>query len=80
VEEEMRKGQVGGVLIGKGRIWTFVYADDLVLLAKHKESMKEIMRSLERYLREKNLQLDAEKSKLLCFRKGRERRRRIIWM
>jgi len=37
--------------------------------------MKEIMRRLERYLRDKNLQLNAEKSKMLCFRKGGGRRR-----
>jgi len=80
VEEEMKKGQVGGVLIGKNRIWTLTNADDLVLLAKNKESMKKIMRRLERYLRDKNLQLNAEKSKMLCFRKRGGRRRRVKWM
>jgi len=75
----MKKGQVGGVWIGKNRIWTLAYADDLVLLAKNEESMKETMRRLERYLRNKNLQLNAEKSKMLCFRKGGERRRRVKW-
>jgi len=79
VKEETKKGQVGRVLIGKDRIWTLAYADDLVLLAKNEESMKEIMRSLERYLRDKNLQLNAEKSKM-CFRKGGGRRRKVKWM
>jgi len=69
VEEKMKKRQVDGVLIGKDKIWTLAYADDLVLLAKNEKSMKEIMRRLERYLRDKNLQLNAEKSKILCFRK-----------
>jgi len=36
------------------------YADALVLLAKNEKSIKEIMRRLERYLRDKNLQLNAE--------------------
>jgi len=80
VEEKMKKGQVGGVLTGKNRIWTLAYADDLVLLAKNEESMKEIMRRLKRYLRDKNLQLNAENSKMLCFRKGGGRRRRVKWM
>jgi len=56
------------------------YADDLVLLAKNEESMKEIMTRLERYLRDKNFQLNAEKSKMLCFRKGGGKRKRIKWM
>jgi len=47
------------------------------VLAKNEESMKEIMKRLER---DKNLQLNAEKSKMLCFRKGGGRRRRIKWM
>jgi len=47
VEEKMKKGQVGGILIGKDRIWTLTYANDLVLLAKNEESMKEIMKRLE---------------------------------
>lgn len=70
IEEEMKKGQIGGVLIGRERVWTLAYADDLVLLAKNEESMKEIMRRLERYLKNKNLQLNVEKSKMVCFRKG----------
>jgi len=61
VEEEMKKGQVW---IRKNRIWTLAYADDLVLLAKNEESMKETMKRLERYLRNKNLQLKAERRKI----------------
>jgi len=80
VEEEMKKGQVDGILIGRDRICTLAYADDLILLAKNEEIMKEIMRRLGRYLRDKNLQLNAEKSKMMCFRKGRGRRRRVKWM
>jgi len=48
VEEEMKKGQVGRVWIGKNRIWTLAYVDDLILLAKNEESMKETMKRLER--------------------------------
>jgi len=42
--------------------------------------MKEIMRRLERYLTNKNLQLNAEKSKMLCFGKIGGNRRRVKWM
>jgi len=35
VEEKMKKRQTSGILIGKDRIWTLTYADDLVLLAKN---------------------------------------------
>jgi len=55
------------------------YADNLVLLTKNEESIKK-MRRLERYLKDKNLQLNTEKSKMLCFRKERGRRRIVKWM
>jgi len=38
------------------------------------------MRRLERYLKDKNLQLNAKKSKILCFRKRGGRKRRVKWM
>ena len=47
VEEEMRTGQVGGMRVGKERIWTLACAGDLVL-AKSMDGMKEIIRRLER--------------------------------
>jgi len=72
VAEKMKKGQVDGVLIKKNRIWTLAYADDLVLLAKNKEGMKERMKRLERYLRDKNLQLNPQKSKM--FYEGRRKK------
>jgi len=65
--------------IGKNRLWTLAYADDLILLAND-ESMKDIMRRLERYLTYKNLQLSAEKSKMLYSRKGGGRRGRVKWI
>ncbi|KMQ82105.1 rna-directed dna polymerase from mobile element jockey-like protein [Lasius niger] len=61
VEEEMKKGQVGGVLVGKERIWTLAYADDLVILAKSEEGMEEMLKRMERFLKRKKLQLNTEK-------------------
>jgi len=77
VAEKMKKGQVDGVLIRKNRICTLIYADDLVLLAKNEESMKERMKRLERYLRNKKLQLNAEKSKMLCLRRREKKRSKM---
>lgn len=64
------KGQIGGVRIGRERIWSLAYADDLVLLRKNEKSMKEMMKRTERYLKEKKLQLNAKQSKMVCLRKG----------
>jgi len=42
VEGEMKKGQVDGELIGKDRIWTLAYANNLILLErmKHKTNIE----------------------------------------
>lgn len=60
VQEEPKKGRIGGVQVEKERIWSLAYADDLVLLAKNKERMKKIMKRMEQYLKRKKL-LNTEK-------------------
>lgn len=47
MEEEMRKGHIGGIGIGKERIWTLAYADDLIIIAKSEEEMKEMLKRIE---------------------------------
>lgn len=41
--------------------------------------MRTIMYELERYLERKGLELNVKKSKIMRFRKGGEREKRIIW-
>lgn len=79
VEDEMKKGQIDGVQIGKKRFWTLAYADDLVMLAKSEESMRELMKRMKRYIRKKKLLLNTEKSKMICFRRRGGRRKKIEW-
>jgi len=55
VEEEMKKGQIGGIRIGKETMWSLAYADDLVIMAKSEEGIKEILKRMERYLKGKKL-------------------------
>jgi len=50
------------------------YADDMVLLAEDEGSMRSM---LERYLDDKSLELNTEKTKILRFRKGGGRRKKV---
>lgn len=43
LEEKMRRGQPGGVVIGGIKFWSLAYADDIVLLAKTPKELKEMM-------------------------------------
>lgn len=79
LEEEMKKGLRGGIVVGGERIWSLAYADDIVLVAKEEEDMAEMMRRLERYLKGKKLRLNTEKSKIIRFRKGGGRSKEVVW-
>lgn len=68
--EKIGRG-LGGMRIGRELIVSIEYADDVVLLAKKEESLRAMMKRLEKYIKKKKLQLNVEKSKVMVFRKGR---------
>lgn len=77
VEEYLRKRMNGGVSLGRRRIYTLAYADDLAVLATNEEDMKQMLKSLERYFKEKDMTLNANKSKVLVFcRQDRQKEER----
>jgi len=49
----MKRRGVGGLSIGKERVWSLAYADDMVLLAKNREAMMDMLDTLGRFLRER---------------------------
>nr|XP_046472570.1 uncharacterized protein LOC124214348 [Neodiprion pinetum] len=80
LEEEMGRGRgVGGVELTGGRVWTLAYADDIVLLAERKEEMKVMIRKLERYMDRKRLTVNVGKSRIMRFRKGGGRKKKMDW-
>ncbi|XP_043263108.1 uncharacterized protein LOC122403575 [Colletes gigas] len=79
VEEEMRKGRWGGVEVGGRRVCTLAYADDLVMVAKDEEEMGSMIRRFEGYLEGKRLEVNVEKTKVVRFRKGGGRERKVEW-
>lgn len=50
--------------VGRERIYTLSYADDVVILAQREEDMKELLKRLEKYVEEKKQILNTEKSKI----------------
>lgn len=79
LEEKMGKVRWGGVKLGRERVYTLAYADDVVLLAEEEAEMKSIIGRFEEYLGEKRLELNAEKTKMMRFRKGKGRIRKRDW-
>lgn len=59
------------------RIYTLAYADDVVLTAEEEKRMRSIIEMLGRYLERKELELNAVKSKMMRFRKGGRRKKKM---
>jgi len=75
----MKKGCWGGIRLLEGRVYTLAYEDDLVLLAEEEEGMRSMLARLEGYIRGKGLEVNREKTKILRFRRGGGRKRKVRW-
>ena len=77
LESEFRKRNIGGVKIGNTRIWSLDYADDLVLLALNREALLDMMDTLKKFLKIRDLILSTDKSKVLIYNKEANEKKEI---
>jgi ribosomal silencing factor RsfS len=59
--------------VGREKVWSLAFADDMVIVAKSEREMKEIMRNLEKYVRKKKLEVNVEKTKMMVFNKRKRK-------
>jgi len=80
LEERLERREIEGAGIGSQRIWNLVYADDIVLIAKNRNAMLDMMITLKIFLKDKSMELNMEKSKILVFnRRDRDRKKKWEW-
>lgn len=81
LEKELAKVQESGIRIGKERIRSVSYADDIVLLAESDEIMREMLKGRKRWIKRKRLELNTGKTKIMIFRKtgGRRKKYEFKW-
>jgi hypothetical protein len=58
-----------GSVVGREKVWSLAPANNLVIVAKSEREMKEMMKSLRKYVRKKKLELNVEKTKMMVFNK-----------
>lgn len=75
LDKRLRNRKIGGVKLGIERIWTLSYADDMVLVAKNKEALEDMMGTLRKFLKNRNLELNVEKTKIVVFNRGRNEKK-----
>jgi hypothetical protein len=79
VDEMLKKAQAGGVVVGREKVWSLAFADDMVIVAKSEREMKEMMRNLEKYVRKKKLEVNVEKTKMMVFSKRKRKNEESEW-
>lgn len=63
----------------KEKVYTLAYADDVAMLAEEEHDMRAMLSRMERYLERKGMELNPEKTKIMRFRKGRGRMKKVNW-
>lgn len=79
IERELGRDGIGGITVGGKKLRVLGYADDLVILAKGEEEMRWILKRLEGDLERKELVLYTEETKIIRFRKGSGRIKKVKW-
>jgi hypothetical protein len=59
----------GRSVVGREKVWNLTFADDLVIGAKSEREIKEMINSLEKYVRKKKREVNVEKTKMTAFKK-----------
>lgn len=75
----MERVKWGEIKLGKRKIYTLAYANDIVLLAKEEDEMRSMISRLEEYMDRKGLELNANKTKIMRFRRKGGRMGRREW-
>lgn len=78
IEEELGKVKWERVR-GESVYGTLSYADNMVLLAKNEDEMRNVIEKLEVYLERKRLEVTTNKMKIIRFRKGGGRMEKRNW-
>lgn len=66
----MEEKNVGGVVIGKIKIYFLKFADDVIVVADSAAGIREMIRDLEKFSEESGLKINEQKTKVMVFKKG----------
>lgn len=77
IDKEMEDRGIRNIAIGNTRVWTIAYADDIVVLAKNREALLDMMSTLGKFLKKRKLELGTEKTKMVVFNRNRKEKREV---
>ncbi|XP_066590571.1 trichohyalin-like [Prorops nasuta] len=79
LEKKLEERAKGGVQIGAKKLYTLIYADDIVVLAKGMAGLRMMMGAMEEFMDEMGMEISKEKTKLVRFGKRVEGKMRVKW-
>lgn len=77
----MERRAISGIKLEGERLWTLTYADDIIIkVAKNREALLDMLDTFRKFLKEKKIALNTEKSKVMVFNKGgKEKKERRVF-
>jgi len=70
LDEELEKGGWGGIKVRGRKVYSLAYADDIAVIAEEEAGMKGMLKTLERYVDQKGLEVNVNKTKVMRCRRG----------
>lgn len=77
IDKYMKEKGIDGVSIDKEGVWSLAYADDMVIVAKNRDTLMGMMEAFRKFIKEKGFELNTEKTKVLIFNKKRKEKKKI---
>ena len=71
IEEYLRRRQERGITIGNKRVYALAYTDGPAMIAETNGEMEIMIKYLNKYFKDKELEVNAETSKIMVFSKGK---------
>lgn len=80
IGKELERRNIGGIRVGRNRLWSLEHADDMVFIAKNKEALMDMLQTVKRFLKKRKTILCIEKTKVMVFNRGnREKKESWKW-
>lgn len=70
LEDMWERKNIGGVVIGREKIFAIKYADDVAAIAETADGLRSILKDLENWAGENMMEVNAKKTKIMIFRNG----------
>jgi exonuclease III len=75
----LKRNQLGGVVLGRSKIHSLAFADDLAILARSAAELKDMIKAVHRFAAGRELNINDKKSKIMMFSRGGRKSGQGVW-